>query len=58
MIQGPYTDPSVYYQYEYHSEANLQKPNPTFINEGYGFPKPIARKEVTAAFLRVSALHT
>ncbi|XP_060600631.1 platelet-derived growth factor receptor alpha-like, partial [Ruditapes philippinarum] len=35
-----YTDPSYIYRYEYHSEADLIKDNPTFNNPGYQLPPP------------------
>jgi len=41
-----YRDPNLY-NYEYHSEANIIKDNPTFMNPGYQpLPKPQVRKEV------------
>lgn len=55
--QNPhYTDPSYLYRYEYHSEANLIKDSPIFMNPGYHLPPPrpktTVRRENTYVDLR------
>ncbi|XP_052252525.1 fibroblast growth factor receptor 3-like isoform X2 [Dreissena polymorpha] len=59
-MQAPnvhYTDPSYMYQYEYHSEANLIKDNPTVHNQGYETaPKRSVRKENTYISMKTDKL--
>ncbi|XP_045210483.2 uncharacterized protein LOC123561874 isoform X3 [Mercenaria mercenaria] len=43
-ISVHYHDPSYIYRYEYHSEADLIKDNPSFNNPGYQLPPPRPRE--------------